>query len=59
LSNPDLSDGGSRQPDSGHLDPGDVVTVARTILAAIAEDPLMRPSYRIKARDHLKKLGAA
>jgi hypothetical protein len=35
------------------------VAFARRILTLISEDPLMRPSYRTKAREHLKRLEKA
>jgi hypothetical protein len=34
------------------------VEFARRLLTLISEDPLMRPSYRAKAREHLKSLAA-
>ncbi len=40
-------------PDAKPVDP---VTVAIAVLEAIAEDMLMRPSYRVRARKHLREL---
>lgn len=36
--------------------PADTVTVALELLRRIAEDPILRPSYRIAARRHLRRL---
>jgi hypothetical protein len=33
--------------------------IARSILASIAEDPYMRSSYRLRAREHLRQLRKA
>ena len=42
-------------------DPGDLVAVAVGLLAQIAEDPMMRPSYRAAGEfgKHLARLRAA
>lgn len=44
------------QPDSTPQPEPDAVALALDLLAAIAEDAGLRPSYRIAARRHLREL---